>query len=235
MDSRLFDKRGYPIVGAAEGYGEWAATYEATVAEGLDLPLLQRIRSIDWPAVGSVADLACGTGRTGQWLKNKGVARLDGVDITPEMLALAERRGAHDSLHLGDVGATPLVSSAYDLCTLVLADEHLANVGPVYREAWRLLRADGKFLIIGYHPFFLMNGMPTHFHRDGGEAITIESHVHLFQDHFKAGCAAELSLIEAEECIVDEEWLKTKPKWRKYLNWPVSFAHVWQKGRRQEP
>jgi SAM-dependent methyltransferase len=231
MDSRIFDKRGYPIVGAAEGYGEWAATYEATVAEGLDRPLLERIRSVDWPAVRSAADLACGTGRTGRWLKDKGIGRLDGVDITPQMLVLAGLSGAHDTLHLADVGATPLASSAYDLCTLVLADEHLKELGPVYREAWRLLGAGGKFLIIGYHPFFLMNGMPTHFHRDGGEAITIESHVHLFADHFKVGCASGLTLIEAEECIVDEDWLATKPKWRKYLGWPVSFAYVWRKGR----
>lgn len=231
MDSRIFDKRGYPVVAAAQGYGEWAATYDETVAAGLDRPLLERIRSVDWPAVQHAADLACGTGRTGRWLKDHGVGRVDGVDITPEMLALAARRGAHDTLHIADVGATPLASAAYDLCALVLADEHLAELGPVYREAWRLLATGGRFLLIGYHPFFIMNGTPTHFHRDGGEAVTVETHVHLFADHFKAACTAGLTLIEAEECVVDEEWLKTKPKWRKYLGWPVSFAYVWRKGR----
>ncbi len=231
MDSRIFDKRGYPIVGAAEGYGEWAATYEATVAEGLDQPLLQRIRSIDWETTHRAADLACGTGRTGRWLKERGVTGIDGVDMTPEMLALAKRAGAHDTLHLADVAATPLASSAYDLCTLVLADEHLAELEPVYREAWRLLEAGGRFLIIGYHPFFIMNGTPTHFHRPDGEAITVETHVHLFADHFGAGCGSGLTLVEAQECIVDENWLETKPKWRKHLGWPVSFAYVWRKGR----
>jgi len=24
-----------------------------------------------------------------------------------------------------------------------------------------------------------------------------------------------------------EEWLAGKPKWREYMNWPVSFALVW--------
>jgi SAM-dependent methyltransferase len=205
MDSRIFDKRGYPIVGAADGYGEWAATYEATVTEGLDQPLLERIHSVDWPAMRSAADLACGTGRTGRWLKNKGVARIDGIDITPAMLAFAKRSGVHDALHLADVRATPLPSSAIDLCTLVLADEHLTELGPVYREAWRLLRGGGKFVIVGYHPFFIMNGTPTHFHRDNDEAITIETYVHLFADHFKAGCDNGLTLIEVEECVVDED------------------------------
>lgn len=230
MDSRLFDKRSYPVVNVSSGYGEWAETYEETVAEGLDRPLLDGVRSVDWRSVRCAADLACGTGRTGGWLKEKGVRRIDGIDITPEMLALAERRGAHDSLQIADVAATPLKSSAYDLCTLVLADEHLAEIGPVYREAWRLLGSRGIFLIVGYHPYFIMNGTPTHYHRADGEALTIETHVHLFSDHFKAGSSTGLTLIEFNECTIDHDWLQTKPKWRKYLNWPVSYAMVWRKG-----
>lgn len=229
MDSRYFDRRGYPIVGAAAGYSKWAETYEDTVAVGLDRPLLERVRSIEWKSVQQAADLACGTGRTGAWLKQQGVQRVDGVDITPEMLALAEKRGAHDKLFTGDVQSSPLDSSDYDLATLVLADEHLADVAPVYLEASRLLKYGGKFLLVGYHPFFLMNGMPTHYHRADGSAVTIESHVHLFSDHFKAGRTAGLSLIEMEECVIDEDWIATKPKWRKHLHWPVSFAFVWQK------
>jgi SAM-dependent methyltransferase len=110
-----------------------------------------------------------------------------------------------------------------------LADEHLAELGPVYREAARLLRRGGVFLLIGYHPFFLMNGMPTHYHRPGGEAVTIRSYVHLFSEHFAA--AREAGLVPADflECTIDEDWLRTKPKWRKYLHWPVSFALTWRR------
>ena len=56
--------------------------------------------------------------------------RIDGVDITPEMLSRARLRGAHDTLHLADLAATPLPSASYQLVTLVLADEHLAELGP---------------------------------------------------------------------------------------------------------
>ena len=112
---------------------------------------------------------------------------------------------------------------------LVLADEHLAEIGPVYREGWRLLAPRGSFLIVGYHPYFLMNGKLTHFHRATGEAVGIESYVHLFSDHFKTGCRSGLTLMEAEECVIDEQWAKTKPKWRKYLHWPVSLP--WCGGR----
>jgi SAM-dependent methyltransferase len=229
VESRFFDKRGYPVVDAISGYGEWAETYDATVAEGLDRPLLEGLRSIEWQRIQRGADLACGTGRTGVWLKEKGVPRVEGVDITPQMLALAERRGIYDALHVAEVAATTLPSAAYDLCTLVLVDEHLADIKPVYGEAWRLLGPRGIFLIIGCHPFFIMNGAPTHFHRASGEAITIETHVHLFSEHFEAGCWSGMTLVEFNECVVDRDWLRTKPKWEKYLNWPVSFAMVWRK------
>ena len=230
MDSSAFDKRRYPVVEPRAGYGEWAATYEETVAVGLDAPLLAMPDLVPWAEVTAAADLACGTGRTGAFLKRQGVAAIDGIDITPQMLALAQEKGVYRSLRVADAAASGLEGAAYDLVTLSLADEHIAALAPVYGEAARLLKRGGRFLLIGYHPFFIMNGMPTHFHRADGEAVTIETHIHLFADHFAAGQGAGLSLIDLRECVIDEAWLKTKPKWRNFLNWPVSFAMVWLNG-----
>ncbi len=229
IDASFFDRRGYPTASAAGGYGEWAATYEETVAVGLDTALLPRLTAINWRGVAEAADLACGTGRIGEWLKAQGVDAIDGVDITREMLAIAEKKGVYRSLLLGDLAATPLMAGRYALVTMSLADEHLADIEPAYREAARLLAPGGRFVLIGYHPFFLMNGLVTHFHRAGGDAVTIKSYVHLPSDHFRAGGKAGLTPVAFDECVIDEDWLKTKPKWRRYLNWPVSFAMVWEK------
>jgi len=229
MDHAAFDKRGYPVVPPQAGYGEWAADYEATVASGLDRALLPRLRTIAWGKARQAADLACGTGRTGAWLKDQGVGAIDGVDMTAEMLAIARDKQVYRCLQQGDVATTELPTGHYDLCTMALADEHLKDLAPVYRQASRLLAPGGAFVLIGYHPFFLMNGVPTHYHRPGGEAVTIQSYVHLFAEHFAAGTEAGLRLVEVEECVIDEAWLETKPKWRRYLNWPVSFALVWRR------
>jgi hypothetical protein len=48
MDFAPFDKRGYPLVSAPAVYAEWACDYEATVATGLDRPLLEALSSIDF-------------------------------------------------------------------------------------------------------------------------------------------------------------------------------------------
>jgi SAM-dependent methyltransferase len=229
MDADFFDRRKYPTASAAEGYGEWAATYEETVAAGLDEPLLAAISTIEWPTIDRAADLACGTGRSGAWLAARGVGVIDGIDLTPEMLAMAEKRGIYRRLAVADVAATGLPAAAYGVCAMILADEHLAALPPAYREASRLMQPSGSFVLVGYHPYFLMNGLITHFHRADGEAVTIRSYVHQLSDHFAAGRDAGLSLVEFRECIIDEAWLKTKPKWRPYLNWPASFAMVWRK------
>src|SRR5687768_6417533 len=98
MDHAIFDKRKYRIVDVREGYGEWVRTYEQTVLDEMDLRLLDRLRTIDWSAPEVILDLACGTGRVGAWLTARGRAILDGVDLTPEMLAVAEGRAIYRTL-----------------------------------------------------------------------------------------------------------------------------------------
>ena len=229
MDFSKYDTRHYPTLPVREGYGEWARTYEDTVLDLMDLRLLARLRTVDWPAATRAVDLACGTGRIGVWLRRSGVASLHGVDFTEAMLAGARAKGVYDQLTLADVAATGLEGGDHDLATMVLADEHLADLRPVYREAARLLAPGGRFVLAGYHPFFLFLGIPTHFDRASGDPVAIESHVHLASDHVSAGLGAGLRLVEMIEGMVDEAWVAAKPKWRKHLHRPVSFAMVWAK------
>ena len=228
MDHSIYDKRGYPVVDVREGYGEWVRTYEQTVLDEMDLRLLEALRTVDWAAPRLVLDLACGTGRIGAWLKRRGSAAIDGVDITPEMLEVGRGKDVYRALHVADVARTGLPAETYDLCVQSLADEHLADLRPLYLEAARVTRRGGLFVIVGFHPQFLMAGVPTHFDRAPGEPVTIRSYVHLFSDHVKAAHAAGWSLREMEEGLVDEAWLRKKPRWEAYRGVPISFAMVWR-------
>jgi len=230
MDHAPYDTRRYPIVEVREGYGEWAPTYEQTVQDEMDLRLLERLRTVDWSTAPDVLDLACGTGRIGAWLHARGVGAIDGVDLTPDMLERAARRRVYRALHVADVSSTGLADTSYDLCIQSLADEHLAELRPLYLEVARVMRPDGRFVLAGYHPYFLLAGMPTHFDRASGEPVTIRSHVHLTSDHVRAAHGAGLALQEMEEGLVDEAWLVKKPKWERYRGLPISFAMVWRRG-----
>jgi SAM-dependent methyltransferase len=224
-----FDVRKYRTLDVRDGYREWSDTYEATVQDEMDLRLLRRVRAVEWAKVERALDLACGTGRIGHWLRGQGVAVLDGVDFTTEMLDRARARGVYRSLFVADVRDTGLAAGGYDLVTQVLADEHLPDLRPLYAEAWRLTRPGGAFVLVGYHPHFLMSGIPTHFDGPGGEPLAIRSYVHLLSDHVKAAHAAGWVLAEMDEGVVDDEWVAKKPKWERYFHHPVSFAMVWRK------
>jgi SAM-dependent methyltransferase len=228
MDFSKYDTRHYPTVPVREGYGEWARTYEQIVQDEMDLRLFSRMRSVAWAEIDEALDLACGTGRIGAWLRGRGVRAVDGVDLTPEMMAQAKEKGVYRRLLEGDITATGLPAGAYALLTQSLADEHLAELDPLYREARRLLRPGGRFALVGYHPFFLMSGIPTHYNRDSGEPVAIQGHVHLLSDHVKAGLAAGLALQEMDERIVDEDCVAAKPKWKVFLGRPISFSMVWR-------
>lgn len=226
-----FDARRYPTVSVPAGYGEWVDTYERTVEDAMDVELLDALTAVPWDRVRRAADLGCGTGRTGGWLRARGVAAIDGVDVTPEMLAVAGRKAVYDRLVLADVAATGLDAGAYDLVITCLVDEHLAELEPLYREAFRLAAPGGLHVLVGYHPQFIMAaGMPTHYHRPSGEPVAIETHVHLLSDHVATGLAAGWTLIEMRERLIDDTWVALKPGWAAFRGHPISFAMAWRIG-----
>jgi len=227
-DFTPFDTRGYRTVDVRSGYGEWVATYEQTVEDAMDIELLAALESVRWE--GEVADLGCGTGRTGAWLAERGVEAIDGVDLTPEMLAVARERGVHRKLVEADVTATGLDDEHYDLVVTSLVDEHLADLRPLYAEAYRLAKPGASYVLIGYHPHFIMaTGMPTHYDNASGESVAIETHLHLLSDHTAAALAAGWELAELKERVIDDVWVELKPKWDRLRGQPVTFAFVWRR------
>ncbi|WP_371497920.1 class I SAM-dependent methyltransferase [Kitasatospora sp. NBC_00374] len=229
VDFADFDTRNYPMVDVRTGYAGWADTYEQTVQDAMDLAVLAALAVPRWAEATRAADLGCGTGRTGAWLRAQGVGAVDGVDLTPEMLARARAKGAHDRLVEADLAATGLPSDGYDLTVSSLVDEHLADLGPLYREARRLTRPGGLFVLVGLHPYFIMAaGMPTHYDAADGSPTAIATHIHLVSDHLSAGLAAGWELAEMREAVVDDEWIALKPKWERLRSHPVSAAYVWR-------
>lgn len=57
--------------------------------------LLARIGTVVWEQLETVADLACGTGCIGAWLKEHGIRFIDGVDLTLHAVMVEEAAQAH--------------------------------------------------------------------------------------------------------------------------------------------
>ncbi len=75
------------------------------------------------------------------------------------------------------------------------------------------MQPGGVFVIVGYHPYFLLNGIPTHFNRQSGEPVAIRTYVHLLSDHVKAAMGVGLTLLEMDERVIDDTFIAVKSKW----------------------
>lgn len=83
-------------------YDGWAETYDAEMAvagyrhPSICLALLSRHLA---PGAGPVLDAGAGTGVLGAWLGIMGYSPVEGLDISPGMLAVAARKGGYARLH----------------------------------------------------------------------------------------------------------------------------------------
>lgn len=229
LDFSEYDQRNYPIVEPREGYAVWSRFYDEKMTTHMDIDLLERVQEIDWASIADAADLACGTGRIGAWLRHKGVGALDGVDLTDEMLEHARALDIYRSLMLGDMRETALASAGYDLITNSLACEHIEDLTPLYAEAARLSRPGGWFALVAYHPVFMLRGIPTHFSDEDGNNTSIATTIHLTEDHVAAARETGWQLSELFERIIDDAWLRQMPNYERHKGWTVSLATIWRR------
>ncbi|KAH8158173.1 hypothetical protein CIB48_g10068 [Xylaria polymorpha] len=135
-------------------YAQWASTYNTdlqTAAQNYVAPFIVAQTAFKLggdQAKGVVLDAGCGTGLVGAALADCGATNIDGLDLSPHMLRVAEKSGAYRSVVLGDLTkeiAKP--SQSYDLVTCVGTFTH-GHVGPIpaLREFVRVLK-DGGHLV----------------------------------------------------------------------------------------
>jgi SAM-dependent methyltransferase len=85
-------------------------------------------------------DAGCGSGRTLDDLARYG--RVSGVDLSPEAVAAARRRG-HDDVHLGRVEEMPFPDATFDVVTCLDVIEHTPDDGATLAELRRVTRPGG--------------------------------------------------------------------------------------------
>ena len=132
-------------------FGQRASSY-ATSETHTDPQVLARVVSMaapkpDWNAL----DVATGTGHTAFALSPH-VASVIGVDLTPEMLAEAERLSVERSLtnvsfETADAHDLPFEDNRFQLVTCRRAAHHFSDLRSALDEMRRLLGSDGRLVI----------------------------------------------------------------------------------------
>lgn len=143
----------YAATSAAEvarTYDAWADTYDAEMAAlgyrhpTICLALLARHLAPGGP----VLDAGAGTGLIGEWLKLIGYTPVEGVDLSPGMLAAAARKGVYDRLAEADLTARlPFEDGRFAgcVCSGVFTTGHVGAEG--LDELLRVLRPGGILVL----------------------------------------------------------------------------------------
>lgn len=137
-------------------YAKWADTYESdfVVTQGYEHPRIiaeyfhSELSSTE-NEIQTVIDIGTGTGLVGRYLSvlKPGIV-LDGIDISPEMLAEAKKKNVYRNLYERDLSKSILETAApYDALITIgtfthghLGKDALLNILP-------LVRSDGYFVI----------------------------------------------------------------------------------------
>jgi len=92
-----------------------------------------------------ILDLGCGTGLGGAAFKDI-ANRLDGIDLSPAMIAKAKARGLYDNLAVADIETLAQTAQRYDLVIAADTLVYLGDLTPVFRAVSHALKPGGTFL-----------------------------------------------------------------------------------------
>jgi SAM-dependent methyltransferase len=118
----------------------------AQLAEPENLPLYERmLEAADVREGTALLDVGCGSGLLGQRAAARG-AELSGIDICPELLAIARERTPGADLREGDLAALPFAARRFDVVTGANAFQFTPDAAEGFAEAARVLRLGGRLV-----------------------------------------------------------------------------------------
>lgn len=194
------------------GYDAWAEHYDGpNPAVDADAVVVHDLLAAVPP--GIALDAACGTGRHGRHLADRGFEVI-GVDANRTMLARAEAKVPGGDFRLGDLAALPVDDAAVDVVVCSLALTHLLELGTAFREFARVVRPGGTVIVSDIHPLSVtLAGGAAVFPAatEGFELHFVRNLVHSLSDYVRAAGEAGLLIRDCREPVVPESAITTNP------------------------
>jgi ubiquinone/menaquinone biosynthesis C-methylase UbiE len=146
--------RGSFRTSSSPGAAAYEVVFERLLGGFYDLVAREVVRALDGVAAPRVLEVGPGPG--GLALRVAGghrALRLTGLDVDPDMAALAERRTAEAGLAdrveftIGDVAAMPYPNASFDLVVSTFSVHHWADAAGGFSEIARVVRPGGRVLL----------------------------------------------------------------------------------------
>ena len=132
-----------------ELYASWAATYDEEVQKnGYVTPkrIANALKEIVTDKSDFILDYGCGTGLSGYALKAVGFESIDGLDVSKEMVVLAEEKSIYRNLKVFDPSdEIPIHSNQYKIITAIGVIGAGAAPLQVFDSLFALLPQNGLF------------------------------------------------------------------------------------------
>jgi ubiquinone/menaquinone biosynthesis C-methylase UbiE len=154
-------------------------------------------------SVGTLVDLGTGTGRVLELFAPQ-AKNLQGIDASREMLAIArsslEKQGLKQAeLRQADIYALPMTDATADVVTIHQVLHFLDEPQKALLEARRILKPDGKLVVVDFAPHELEQLREEHAHRRLG--ISAEQMTAWF---------SRANLVMERHDVLDPPWLKDR-------------------------
>jgi predicted TPR repeat methyltransferase len=138
-----------PAIYVTRFFDEYASAFDAHLVDTLRYrapeTLAAQVATLGARRYASTLDLGCGTGLLGPLLRPLS-DRLEGVDLSPAMLAQAAARGVYDALVRADIVAHLRATEArHDLVVAADVFIYVGALDPVFEGVARVLADDGAF------------------------------------------------------------------------------------------
>lgn len=136
--------------GVSEWYNDLLSNDPDSYQKQVILPNLLRI--LDLKPGEKLLDLACGSGFFSEEFAKTGAA-VTGVDISPELIALAEKRKGAKFV-VSPAEKFVLEENSFNKIVTVLAIQNIEDVKKTLENCAKMLVPGGKFVIVMNHPSF---------------------------------------------------------------------------------
>lgn len=182
-------------------YHDWAESYDRSMVDGLGYASPRRCVAALLAHLPdrqvAILDVGCGTGLAGAALAAEGCTNLHGIDFSPEMLAVAARRGIYAKLSEADLTRPlPMHDATYGaaVCTGTFTHGHVdaACLG----ELFRVLAPGAPFAFTVHLDVWQPMGFA------GGIAALVEHGTATWVEHFRDGYYEDATEPEGHYCVL---------------------------------